>query len=212
MAINGNTETSPLESQPLGNLGADNTSISESERVYPSLREDPAYREMDTAITDRTNTDPTVQTAMQEGRAQGRYGYEEAWDRANRRELLHGYDNFITQYPQKAEGYVQRWRQYVDQNPQVANMSNAEWDEWCNTHSTGDMTEYRTLARIIDQRKRNAELKRLNAAQDVPEDKPLGYSGVPLRQLSDEEMSAMAQKMLGAERIDPQRLIDELFA
>lgn len=193
-------------------FGASDNAVPESEKVYPSLRKDPAYREMDTAITARTNNDPTVQAAMRDGRAQGRYGYEEAWDRANSRELLHGYDTFVTQYPQKAEAYAQRWRQYVEENPQVANMSNAEWDDWCNTHPTGDMTEYRALARIIDQRKRNAELRELRATQGDRPDRSLASNGVPLRQLSADETSVLAQRMSQAEQEDPKRRIDELFS
>lgn len=183
------------------------TGAEEARQVYPSLHEDPAYKNMSVDVTKQTNADSAVMTAMRDGRAQGAHGYEQTWDRVNTRETIHGWTRFIAQHPEKASGYADRWREYVQENPQVADMSNGEWDRWCDDHPTGDMGERRMLARILEQKQRNADLKAMTKAASEQRNPARNDSNVPLRQLSDSEMADTARRMNSL-----QAGIDELYA
>lgn len=124
-------------------------------RVYESIADDPAYIDLQKQITIRTNTDSQVRAASRSGRD---WGGE--WDRANRREQLHGMNYFARTYPEKAQAYADRWNTFVDQHPEVINMNNAEWQSWCNDHPGlfSSMNEYRSIARAVEYTKRRSEV------------------------------------------------------
>lgn len=147
----------------------------ERTKVYDKITDDPAYRKMEEEITRRTNTDGAVRGAMREGRASGGEGYSAAWDRAAIRERLNGLDDFARSNPEKALAYTERWNQYVQQNPEVAEMWNSQWEQWCNTNpGASEMSEYRGLARVVEQKKRNSEIKLKNKSiGEAPPDSPI---------------------------------------
>lgn len=130
---------------------------SERTRVYEDITEDPAYRKMEQEITKRVNRDEAVQVAMQKDRTSRSEGYGVVWNRAALRERFNGLNQFITSYPEKARAYIERWDAYVQQRPEVADLVNSQWKEWCDTHpGASAMSEYRSLARVAAQRKRRS--------------------------------------------------------
>lgn len=135
----------------------------EKRKVYDRLGDDPTYRFLNEEITKRTNLDSQVMAASRSGN-----DYSNTWYRINARETRVGLRQFAESNPEKAEGYAQKWRDYVTAHPQVEKMNNYQWDEWCKTHKEGyGLGEYRDISAAIDslqQQKLNDERVQERAA------------------------------------------------
>ena len=130
----------------------------ERARAYDEILDDPAYRESQERITARTNTDSDVSSALKSGRDWGR-----TWDRAHMRERIHGMNDFVRQYPEKAQAYAKRWNVFAEKNPEIKDMNNAQWDAWCSEHpgTFSSIGEYRNIARAVDHVERKQEMDRI---------------------------------------------------
>ncbi|MBP6881147.1 MAG: hypothetical protein KBC35_00790 [Candidatus Pacebacteria bacterium] len=161
----GLSERHESQDEKLQEMHRRETEERERVRLYDNIYDDPAYRGYDGEITRRTNQDFGVRSAEEAGSFAGRE-YRDVWRNANISEILRSRNDFVESYPEKADGYANKWREYVAKNPQVAKMSNGEWEEWCSVHNDAVSVDiYRKIAGTIDYiqernlRERNERLK-----------------------------------------------------
>lgn len=84
----------------------------EQVRVYEKSDQDPAIARLESAVLQKTNNDAEFNQALPTG--SNRFGETVAviWDRAHTRAIVQAYDQFVRQYPEKAQAYA-------DQSPMI---------------------------------------------------------------------------------------------
>jgi ParB-like chromosome segregation protein Spo0J len=122
-------------------------------RVYERPDQDPAISRLESAVLQKTNGDAELNEALSTG--SNRFGetVSMVWDRAHTRAMLQAYDQFVQQYPEKAQAYA-------DQNQRIK----------------------RALERQTAQNKRNAPLI-VEPSSQQPVSEPISSQVEPEAQL-----------------------------